>query len=308
MTTRIMLLADEAAGLRALRAIAKRDEILVAVLAPTAESQKPTSVANVASGLGYDVIDAKAVTKADLAEKIRGEKIDILINVHLLHIIHPAVIAAPRLGCFNLHPGPLPEMAGLNVPSWAVFRRNKSHSVTLHWMAAGIDTGPIVYAENFEIDDTDTGLSVMNKCVVHGIPLIDRLLDAVCESIDSVPAIEQDLSNRELFMAAKIPNDGRLDWSASAREIDAFVRAADYGPFHSPWGFPVSSLGDLSIGIRRVRLTGSRSTAAPGQVVGAQGNGVLVAAADEVVLLEQVVVNDKIVEAKVLIEPGQMLC
>jgi hypothetical protein len=31
--------------------------------------------------------------------------------MHSLHIIHPAVLAAPHIGAFNLHPGPLLDAA-----------------------------------------------------------------------------------------------------------------------------------------------------------------------------------------------------
>ena len=60
------------------------------------------------------------------------------------------VLEAPRIGSFNLHPGPLPEYAGLNAPSWAIYHGEQEHRVTLHWLDAGIDTGPIAYgAERF---------------------------------------------------------------------------------------------------------------------------------------------------------------
>ena len=69
-------------------------------------------------------------------------------------------VAAPTIGSFNLHPGPLPEYAGLNVPSWAIYEGERSHGVTLHWMDEGIDTGPIVWQERFDDRLDDTGLAL----------------------------------------------------------------------------------------------------------------------------------------------------
>ena len=69
------------------------------------------------------------------------------MNVHSLFLIHPWS-SAPTIGSFNLHPGPLPEYAGLNVPSWAIYEGEKrSHGVTVHWMDEGVDTGPIAWIE-----------------------------------------------------------------------------------------------------------------------------------------------------------------
>ena len=38
-----------------------------------------------------------------------------------------------------------PEYAGLNAPSWAIYNGEPAHGVTLHWMEAAIDTGPIAW-------------------------------------------------------------------------------------------------------------------------------------------------------------------
>ena len=73
---------------------------------------------------------------------MREQGVDLLLNVHSLYLIaRRTVVAAPRIGSFNLHPGPLPEYAGLNTPSWAIYNGEREHGVTVHWMEPGVDTG-----------------------------------------------------------------------------------------------------------------------------------------------------------------------
>lgn len=64
-----------------------------------------------------------------------------------------------RMGSFNLHPGPLPRYAGLNVRSWAIYQDEQTHGVTLHWMEARVDTGPIAFETMFDLSADDSGLS-----------------------------------------------------------------------------------------------------------------------------------------------------
>jgi hypothetical protein len=95
-----------------------------------------------------------------------------------------AVMASPRrqdggVGggasrSFDLHPGPLPRYAGLNSVSWAIYRGEKEHGVTLHKLAPEIDAGPIIFQESVSIGRKETGLSLTAKCVNAGTVGMER--------------------------------------------------------------------------------------------------------------------------------------
>lgn len=304
----ILLVAEESAGLRALRAIDKRNDNLVAVLtSPVKNEGSSLSVGKLARQLNYEVWCPEWATDPALGDRIRESGIDVLLNVHSLQMLNPSAIDAPRIGSFNLHPGPLPQLAGLNAPSWAVYLGAKHHAVTVHWMDAGIDTGPIAYSASFELTDNDTGLSVSSKCVALGMPLIDRLLDTATRNPTAIPAHTQDTSMRRLFKGSDIPNSGRIKWSNNAREITAFVRAADYGPLPSPWGSPQTRLEEIDLGVVKARMTGEPADAAPGQVLFAAGDEVCVAARDEIVAVQQIKIGDRTCSASEVIAAGQVL-
>ena len=68
---------------------------------------------------------------------------------------------------------------------------------------------------------------------------------------------EQDLSKRHYY-GKQVPGDGWLDWSRPARSIFNFIRACDYSPFRSPWGFPKARLDGDEIGIIKAICSTSR--------------------------------------------------
>jgi UDP-4-amino-4-deoxy-L-arabinose formyltransferase/UDP-glucuronic acid dehydrogenase (UDP-4-keto-hexauronic acid decarboxylating) len=245
------------------------------------------------------------VKNGDFAEFLRAERADILLNVHALFVLPPDVVLAPRVGSFNLHPGPLPQYAGLNVPSWAIYHGERMHGVTVHWMEAGIDTGPIAYDASFEIDAEDTGLSLSAKCVRAGIPLIDQLLDMASGDPEAVPRRPQSGTRR--YYGRTVPHDGWLVWTASAERIVNFVRACDYLPFGSPWGQPRALLAGSEIKVLKASRTLTACDAAPGTVGQVLGQDALVATGDEWVLVRRVRVGATECAAAEVLKAGERL-
>jgi methionyl-tRNA formyltransferase len=303
----VLLVGEESAGAQTLKLLANSSHKLVGVMAsPTRKSAGGLTVWQLAEKMEYRAWPAELVKDPDFAEVVRSEKVDLLLNVHSLFVIKEEIVAAPRYGSYNLHPGPLPRYAGLNAPSWAIYRGERRHGVTLHRMLAGIDTGSIAYQALFDIDDNDTGFSVSAKCIKLGMELIKKLLDAGETGPDQIPAIEQDFALREYF-GRGTPEEGWLDWSRPAREVFNFVRAADYSPFQSPWQTPRSRSGDVEIGFLKVALTGQACDEPPGTIGRRDGETVRVSCADEWIDVKRVLKGGKVANAIDLLVPGSRL-
>jgi methionyl-tRNA formyltransferase len=290
---RVLLVAEESAGIQVLRALARSPHELVAVLTAPPTRGGGATVGAVAEQLGVTVLPSERVRDAETADWIRCEDIDLLLNVHSLYLIAGEVVAAPRIGSFNLHPGPLPEYAGLNTPSWAIYNGESRHGVTVHWMEPGVDTGAIAYDASFDLTESDTGLSVSARCVREGVPLIERLLETAADDPAAIPRREQDLSRRRYYKRADIPDEGRIEWTRPAGRIVDLVRASDYFPFPSPWGIPTTRLGEAELGVIKASRTGDAAEAAPGTVLADDGDGVRVAAEDEWVRVERVLADGR---------------
>jgi methionyl-tRNA formyltransferase len=289
----VLLVAEESAGIQVLRALAASPHEVVAVLTAPPTHGGGATVGGVAEKLGVPILPSERVRKPETAEWMREQAVELLLNVHSLYLIHGDVVAAPRIGSFNLHPGPLPEYAGLNTPSWAIYNGEPRHGVTVHWMEPEVDTGPIAYSATFELADADTGLSVSARCVREGVPLIERLLETAAADASSIPREQQDLSRRRYYKRAEIPDDGRIEWTRPAERIVRLVRASDYFPFPSPWGTPTARLGELELGVVKASLTATPSDVPPGTIGEEDDGGVLVAAADEWVRVERVLADGR---------------
>src|SRR5207253_7744371 len=175
----ILLIGEESAGIQMLHEIERSGHRVIAVMAsPGRVAASGASLWDAAAKLGLPTWPAQLVKDPLLAERMRAEEVDLLLNVHSLYVIHGTVLGAPRIGAFNLHPGPLPRYAGLNAVSWAIYQGEKEHGLTLRKLVPEIDAGPIIFQESVSIGSEETGLSQTAKCVNAGVPLILRLLEA----------------------------------------------------------------------------------------------------------------------------------
>jgi UDP-4-amino-4-deoxy-L-arabinose formyltransferase/UDP-glucuronic acid dehydrogenase (UDP-4-keto-hexauronic acid decarboxylating) len=301
---RVLLVAEEAAGIQVLRRLASSGHELAGVLTAPQTRGGGATVAGVAEGLGLAIEPSERVRDPALSAWIRDRHVDLLLNVHSLFVIHADVVAAPRIGSFNLHPGPLPAYAGLNAPSWAIYHGEERHAVTVHWMEPGIDTGAIAYERWFPIAETDTGLSLSLACVREGLPLVERLLEDAERG--TIPALPQDRSRRRYF-GREAPQEGRVEWSRPAREVVDFVRACDYFPFASPWGRPLATLGGRDVEILKAVRTGRPTGEPPGTIGAAEAGAVAVACADEWVAVPRVAVDGRPQDAAAVLGVGGRL-
>jgi len=193
----------------------------------------------------------------------------------------------------------------MNVPSWALYEGAGRHGVTLHHMTPVYDAGPIVFTDAFDLHGADTGLSVLMQCVRRGLRLVEQLLELVGRG-EPVPAHPQDLACRRWFGAGP-PDDGRLDWRRPAHCVVDFVRACDYTPFPSPWGFPRCTAHGLDVAVLGASVDQDRARAEPGTVAHTQGAGVLIAAADAWVRVEEVEVEGRQLPAVDVFQDGERL-
>ncbi|WP_448205603.1 methionyl-tRNA formyltransferase [Azospirillum sp. sgz302134] len=295
----LFLAVEEAAGLQLLQALLGTPHRIAGVAVTSADA---AGVERLAQRHGVPTWPAACVKDASFAETIRAAGVDLLLNVHSLHIVCPAVLEAPRLGAYNLHPGPLPRYAGLNAPSWAIFEGETRHAVTLHRMTAEIDAGPVVEEKSFAIGPDDTALIVYSRCVKLGLPLVLEFVERCARDPAVVrhPLVQHccpDPARRRVY-GREPPNGGWIDWEWPAATIVNFVRASALGPFAAPWGVPKLRLGDDTLGVVRIRRLGRVPDAPAGVVVAVNGNGsAIVAARDDTLLLEQLVVGGRRIAA-----------
>lgn len=244
MENKIMLVGEWIPASNVLEAIVGLSGFTVEVLYTNPETNR--ELVTLAERNQVEVVDVKKLKESDVSD-VDHRRIDWLLSVNSTVILPPTVLKVPRSGALNMHPGLLPEYAGLHTHQWAIRNGEKEFGATLHWMEPGVDTGPIAYRQVIPLLPTHTGLSLFMDTLKVGTGLVVKCLEFIARG-ESPPRIPQDHSKRHLYKH-KDALDGRLPIERTAQEVADFVRAADYGPLTSPTYIPTiySKAGPISV-------------------------------------------------------------
>jgi len=146
-------------------------------------------------------------------------------------LILPApILAAPRLGCLNVHASLLPRWRGAAPIQRAILAGDGETGVTIMQMEEGLDSGPILLTERLPIGLRTTAAQLHDRLAALGARLIVRALAGVQRG-DLLPHPQP---VEGVTYAEKLRRDeGRLDWSLPAAELDRRVRA--FTPWPGAW-------------------------------------------------------------------------
>jgi methionyl-tRNA formyltransferase len=175
--------------------------------------------------------------------------LDAAVIVAYGQILLPAVLEAPRLGCFNLHASLLPRWRGAAPIQRAIMAGDAVTGVQVMRMTAGLDEGPVLLSQTVTISPEDTAGSLHDKLAAVGADLAPRALAA----IERGAATETPQPLDGITYAKKIsPAEARIDWSRTATEIDCHIRGLS--PFPGAWFEAPSDKGPVRIKALMSRL------------------------------------------------------
>jgi methionyl-tRNA formyltransferase len=170
-------------------------------------------------------------------------------------ILPRPLLAAPRLGCLNIHASLLPRWRGAAPIQRALLAGDRVSGITIMRMEAGLDTGPIVLQEAVPVGSDATTASLSAELATLGGRLMLAALDGISEGrMASRPQPQEGVT-----YAHKIAREeGRLDWRMPSVVLERRVRALD----PSPGAF-------FEIGSERIRVHAALEL--PGPAGGAPG-------------------------------------
>jgi methionyl-tRNA formyltransferase len=212
--------------------IANGDEI-VAVYSqpprPAGRGQKltPSPVQVCAKRHGLAVRHPVSLKTAEAQTEFADLHADAAVVVAYGLLLPKPVLDAPKLGCFNLHASLLPRWRGAAPIQRAIMAGDAATGVCAMQMDVGLDTGPVLACEKVAIGPRMTVSELHDELARVGAPLMVRALhDFADGTIKPQPQSDQGVT-----YAAKLAKDeGRIDWTKSAAEIDRMIRALNPGP------------------------------------------------------------------------------
>ncbi|MGI9393774.1 MAG: methionyl-tRNA formyltransferase [Boseongicola sp.] len=192
------------------------------------KKDRPSPVHHRAAELGIPVRHPTSLRETDEHAAFSNLHADVAIVVAYGLILPEPVLAAPRLGCVNIHASLLPRWRGAAPIQRAIMAGDTKIGVSIMRMELGLDTGPVLTSRATPIGPTDTSGDLHDRLSAMGAELIVDALTGL-ETLFAEPQSEDAVT-----YAAKISkSEARIDWMRPAVEIDGLIRGLS--PFPGAW-------------------------------------------------------------------------
>jgi methionyl-tRNA formyltransferase len=156
---------------------------------------------------------------------------DILVCFAYGHIFGPLFLKLFRFGGINLHPSLLPKYRGCTPVNAAILNMDSQTGISVQKIVQGMDEGDILAQEVVTLNGTETASSLLDYSAVHGAALISGVL-AFCGKNGVLPDGKVQTGTAS-YTKIITKENGRINWSRTAAEIDAQIRA--YTPEPGCW-------------------------------------------------------------------------
>jgi methionyl-tRNA formyltransferase len=219
-----------------------------------------TPVHRVAEHHSISVLTPASLKDAQAQEEFRAQRADIAIVVAYGLILPAAVLAAPRLGCLNLHASLLPRWRGAAPIQRAIMAGDAETGVSAMRMEEGLDTGPIALEERVAIDPNATAGEITQALADIGAASMARALPALAQQT----LVFRDQSAEGATYARKIDkSETRIDWRLGAIAL----RNQIHGLSPSPGAYSEIDLGRGLERVKFLRVAAVESAGAAGAII-----------------------------------------
>ncbi|MEO7032178.1 MAG: methionyl-tRNA formyltransferase [Polyangiaceae bacterium] len=223
---RAVFFGTPAIAVPALKALAEVAEIVGVVCQPDRPAGRglnlqPPAVKVAALELGFEVHQPVKVKTGNLDEWLRERQLDVALVMAYGRILPPAVLAAPRRGCMNLHASLLPRWRGAAPINWSIMHGDHETGICLMQMDEGLDTGPVYARRAIPIGAEETAGELAERLAQTAVELVrEELARTVNGELDALPQEHEKSSHAPPLERA----DGALNFSKSSVDLVNLIR------------------------------------------------------------------------------------
>lgn len=284
MAPRIAFMGSPDFAVSALAALLECDVQVVGVVtqpdrpAGRGQNLQPPPVKVFAQTHGLPVHQPERVRKGRLAAWLNEHQVDLAVVAAYGRLLPDDALAAPRLGCVNLHASLLPRWRGASPIHRAIAAGDAQSGVCLMRVVKELDAGPVLARVAVDIEQDDTAATLHDKLAIAGAGLLRNQLGPLLAG-RLHPVAQQ--PEHVTFAPPLRRDEGQVDWHRPASALHRHIRAM--APWPGAWTQRAPG-GDrwkvFPDGLEVVHVAG-----APGTILHIQGQAVIVACGQDALRL-----------------------
>ena len=153
--------------------------------------------------------------------KVKYMKPDLILSLYYRNFIPEEIFSLAKLGAYNMHGSYLPSYRGRAPLNWSIINGEDHCGVTLHTIEKKFDTGEIVEQEKVDFGPDEYVGDIQPRVAAAAVRVLEKALPSLLAGNPN--KTPQDESKASYF-GKRTPEDGRIDFSKSAREVFNRIR------------------------------------------------------------------------------------
>ena len=230
---RLVFMGTAAFAVPSLVALAAGRHPLVAVYSQPARpagrglAARVSPVARAALDLGLPVSSPESLREPAAQAAFAALEADLAVVAAYGLTLPRAILAAPRLGCINLHASLLPRWRGAAPIQRALLAGDRETGITIFQLEPALDSGPILAMERVGIGPASTAEGLHDALA----ELAARMALPAVDALAAGRARPRPQPEQGVTYAAKLDKaEGRLDWQQPAAALERQLRALNPWP------------------------------------------------------------------------------
>ena len=157
-------------------------------------------------------------------ELIKNINPDLILVMGWSQLLDEKILELPLIGTIGSHPTELPKYRGRAPIPWTILKNLKKSALSFFWIDKGVDNGDLLDQISFEISDHDDSFTLYTKITKIGKQMLLSNLKKIEKGV--ITRIPQDQSKFIETWKKRNPDDGKIDWNNTAKEIYQLIRAS----------------------------------------------------------------------------------
>ena len=236
---------------------------------------QPTPVKVCALSYNIPVFQPLKLRDGSALATIEELKPELIVVAAYGRILPDEILNYPAKGCINVHSSLLPKYRGAAPINWAILNGDAETGVTIMHMATELDAGDIISQEATPIDDHETAEELYLRLAKLGGELLVRTVAQIeAGTAGRTPQDDSKMTLAPMLSKALSP----MDWDRTAWELHNQVRGL------IPWPAAITQLSGVRCKIFSTAVLEEKTDKAPGNILEAGKDGILVACGGGTVL------------------------
>lgn len=220
----------------------------------------PCAVKEFAEKAGILVLQYNRIRDKEAVEELKSLQADIMVTCAYGQILSTEILTLTKYGVINIHASLLPKYRGSSPVQWALVMGETEVGITTMQTAYEVDSGDILLQKSIQLQGFENTEEVLDMLSPIGGELIVETLDLINKG-------EAKFTKQDKALVSHFPmlkkEDGRLDFSKNAKDIQNFIRGMN------PWpgAFTFTKYGTLKVLLAEIDMENIYDNAISGEVV-----------------------------------------